>query len=150
MNETFTINVDASHDPESGRAAWAYLIVHNNVPKTASGVFKGKVPNISMAELLAFERALAYVNSVVKNKQKAELTIHSDNMYTVKILDGLADMNRMPFFARAILHHLKDYRYQVFHVRAHTFATDEPSRHNEWCDQAARKALRDEVPALPY
>lgn len=142
MKYTFTINTDASVDPRSGLAAYAYYIYSDHFLWTASGVLKGKVANSSVAELRALQKALERVDEEVIVRGSVKLQINTDSMWAIQALKGNVRRSAHVKFANKVKKMTKGYEIEVRHVRAHT---DQHSmRHliNNWCDEAARSALR--------
>lgn len=145
MKKHIKVSTDASYDAKFGIGTWAYWITIDDEHLKASGVFKQKLPNSSVAELLAIERALRRVDLERPLRLSVKLTISTDSMWAIHALMGQVRKSPNIALTKAVRHSARGYEMLFKHVKAHTYAQDEESIINEWCDQEAKRLLRIEL-----
>lgn len=145
MKYTFTINTDASFDPATGTAAWAFWIRSKDHLIKDSGLFPRKVDNSSVAELLALEKALRRVDREVFTRRTVKLYINTDSKWVIDALQGKVKNSKQLMLIKAVLHSTQGYELELRHVKAHTHTNTARHWVNDWCDKQAKKILRTEL-----
>jgi ribonuclease HI len=141
---SFTINTDASRDPKTGKAAWAYWIRSTNFLFRDSSLYPDSTPNSSIAELFALKAALECVNASVGTmpREMVRLYINTDSQWVLQALRGNVKRSKHLSLAEAVKDLAEGYELVLRHVKAHKHK-DTP-RHwvNDWCDKEAKRLLR--------
>jgi ribonuclease HI len=148
----FTINTDASFSARFKRAAWAYYIKGPSYLARASAVFDQTIPSSHVAELLAFEKAIRRVDEKVKEMEwdpkMCRIFLNTDSMWVIDSLAGRVKNSKNLPIVKAIQHEFKDYIVDARHVKAHLHTKTPRHFVNDWCDKAAKLALRTELQIL--
>lgn len=148
MRYSMTINTDASFDPETKTAGWAYWIKSHDQLFKDSG-YMGRVDNPSIAELVTIGKAVDKVREFVQSEwgenfpeDQIKLYINTDSTWSISAIEGRFRKSKHMSFVRAIQHKLGDFDIEARHVKAHKHT--ETARHwvNDWCDKQAKKQLR--------
>lgn len=143
-----TINTDASFDPNTKRAAWAYWIKSHDQLFKASGVIP-TASNSSTAELIGISQAIAKVKSFVESewgedfpKERITLYINTDSTWAISALERKYKNSKHQKFVNKILRRIPNFDIQPRHVKAHNGTADARSWVNDWCDKEAKARLR--------
>ena len=148
---SFTINTDASRDPETGISGWACWIKSSDFLIKESGQMDGSTPTSSVAEAHALSEALELVDLLIdtqpyidylRSKKKVLLHINTDSMWVIRgLLREIENSKYQP-----VLEHLDElteqYKISPKHVKAHSGLGDARSWVNDWCDKQARAQMR--------
>lgn len=147
---SFTINTDASFSHRYKRGAYAYWIKGDNFSARDSGMFKQELPSASIAELLAFEKALQVINAEIPKEYRGAVLLHvnTDCVFVIRILEGTS-LNKNPKYKmiiKAVAHVASEYKIIARHVKAHTDDLSEARTWvNDWCDKAAKAEMGKEL-----
>jgi len=141
-----TLTSDASWDPETGIAAWAFQAVSDGFRHRAAGTFKTALESSHRAEVCAIGNAAHLLNKL--RPQPVRLVVINVDCKSAML--RLADPRQD--FERYVLHHLAQLmvtlggaRYELRWVKAHTTGRrGQRAREvvNNQCDKAARAELR--------
>lgn len=145
MKRVYTINTDASFDHKTQTAAYAYWIKGDDFHVKASGVLPVKVPSSHVAELLAFEKAIRRLDSVVMDRKDTRIIANTDSMWTIHAMTGILKKSKHLTLIKAVRASARDYEFDFRHVKAHTHTADPRHWVNDWCDRMAKLALRTEL-----
>lgn len=148
---SFTINTDASRDPNSGIAAWACWIRSSHFLIKRSESFPEPIVNSSVAELLSVEEALRLIDNLIDvqpflqyyHKRGAiVLYINTDSMWTVHALKGIVKRSKHVKEAERVKSLANGFIIIPRHVKGHTAGENSRRWVNNWCDKQARKLVR--------
>lgn len=142
-----TIHTDASYAKDFRTASWAFIVEIADMTNRQSGVIRHDIPDNLVAELLAYEKALKHVNSIVPKDVRplTKVLVYTDCEWVIKVINGKIVDSKHKWIIRAINHIASGYKsIQVKHVKAHTESGSPESVANAWCDTAAKSALRRE------
>lgn len=149
---SFTINTDASYTPKyGGVAAYAFWVKSNHYRLTESEAFNEPVANSSVAELLAFERALWALDQLVgsdpylrdqRDRFGIRVYLNTDSMWTIHALTGKTRNTKHRAVINRVAAIPKYYELVPRHIRSHQ-RSDGSARWwvNDWCDRHARQEL---------
>lgn len=148
MTYSMTINTDASFDPRTKMAGWAYWIKSHDQLFKASGLIHG-TNNSSTAELTAIAKAIRVVGDFVEAewgsdfpKENVTLYINTDSTWSIAALEGRFKRSKHQKFVEDTLKNLPGFTLVPRHVKAHSHT--DTARHwvNDWCDRQAKKQLK--------
>ena len=148
---SYTINTDASYSNKYRRGAYAFWIRgDNNFHVKGSGMFprQTRLPNSSIAELLAFEKAIKELNKHVPEEWRSAtlLYINTDSQWVINALEGTIKTSKHLLLISAVRHITKGYKLDCRHVKAHTGdLTEKRSWINDWCDKEAKRRMGEEL-----
>lgn len=149
-----TINTDASFHPEWKVGAFAYWIVCDGVRIKNSGVFKELVKSATEAEIKCIINALHHLNKS-NFKSIKKVIINTDCLNFIQSLNGhnqfLWGLNKQ--YTQVGNKLVKKYNLsrgwlEARHVKAHSGTETARKYVNDWCDQAAKTAMRAKVYSL--
>jgi ribonuclease HI len=142
---SYTINSDASVDAKTLTAAYAYYIRGEDLFRRASGILALKTKHTGVAELLAIRLAITRVMEFDHDPHDVTLHINTDSMWAINALLGGKVKATEWALVKAVQHMLKGYELIPRHVKAHKHTNDARHWVNDWCDNAAKTALRAEL-----
>lgn len=150
MAHKVKIYTDASFDRTSGAATYAYWIDTEQHAYKGSGVFRQKLDNSSVAELLAFEKAYRRAQKELGEETLLDIHLTTDSLWVVEGLRGnflsFSDIRpRHAVLLTAVSHATSEHYLTAKHIRAHTGKRSTPYLINQWCDRQANKLLREEL-----
>lgn len=147
--ESYTINSDASYMAYVKRGSYAYWIKGDDgFHVKHAGVFRDHLPNSSVAELLAFEKALQELNKKIPLERRKDVLIfvNTDCQWVIDVLEGRVLNSKYRILMKAVRHAARDYEIVARHVKAHTGdLTQARSWVNNWCDKQAKTVLKEEL-----
>lgn len=137
-----TIYVDASFCTNPVKAAgWACWIKNGFGTWRYSGRFKKDVATSTDAEMLAIINAVYVARKVA---QTTHYHIVSDCLGAIHILQGMGKYTkRRAKLRRTFLGILSEAKFTFAHVKAHTSNSDPRSWVNRYCDQEAKRHMRE-------
>jgi len=144
---TLTIHTDASYASDFKVASWAYIIELGEFKVQRSGRIKHDVENNSIAELLAFEKAIKAVNKMIPEDVRplANVIAYTDSQWTINAMTNPKTNNKHKMLVKAINHLGSKYKtITINHTKAHTSSGSPEALANSWCDHAAKSVLRKE------
>lgn len=147
---SYTINTDASWSWKFKRGAWAYWIKGPDFHAKASGMFDARIEikHNTIAELLAFSKALERVNKRVPEEERKNTTLYvnTDCMYVIAVLEDRIISKKNIMLVRAVQASARGYKIVARHVKAHTGDLGEPRSYvNDWCDRMVRLEMGKEL-----
>jgi len=140
-----TVFTDASFHQETGAAGWAAWIKHQGSTRRRSGHFKNQPDNAGEAELAAC--GIGILSALNLFGQAKTIHIVSDSMHAIDKLTG-GQINT-PFVEKVVLTVKKrlrerNVRLKTAHVKAHQRPAKSRDWVNKWCDEEARKRMREQ------
>lgn len=148
---SFTINTDASFDPNTGAASFAFWIKSTHFVMKGARLINEHVTNSSVAELLGVEAALHYLHDLVAEQQflsdqlktnGIKVYFNTDSMFVLDVMNGRIKSKRNAAVIERFRPLLEDYNCEFRHVKAHT--RKDTARHwvNDWCDKEAKMLMK--------
>lgn len=146
-----TILTDASYSEEHKIGAWACWIKADDLIIKRGGKIHGNVFDNNLCEVMAIAHALQLLKRQ-KDLRDCELVIRTDSKASIKMIRGGI---RKQIFSTAIdyivdqVHQAASYR--LVHIEAHKWNRNSEKYSkpkyfaNRWCDQMARRHLRDAI-----
>lgn len=149
-----TIATDISCDPEAEITTWACYIKHERGEIKRAGKFKDFHKNTAAAETYALVNALTIAKNNIPDWGKSEVTIYNEIDYVldpVRTKAGnirLRDKERSDAIQEIAIPILKEaLMWRKEDVKAHYRHWEETGEEkyvvNRWCDQEARKTLKE-------
>ncbi len=150
-----TINTDASFQPELKVGGYAFHIVCNSFRIKKSGEFKENCSSSMDAEMKCIANALHTLLKIENLPTTNWLIINTD---CLGCFNWVKLKSKNPI-GKLIAQLIKKIRarcgkngklpkYQLRHVKAHTTNKDARSMVNKWCDNEAKKHMRNKVKKL--
>ena len=145
-----TIFTDASFDDRARAGGWSAWVKYGGAAATTlrfSAPFREKPCSSIGAELAAIANALHLAATRLPLTPDTFVILQTDCVPAIDLLEGRWRKQRAAFLAaceRSINETVAKagFRLELRHVRAHRHKVDRRSAVNEWCDTAAKSALR--------
>lgn len=150
MAHRVKISTDASFDPETGKATYAYWIETEQQAFKAAKVFPMTVDNSSVAELLAFVEAFRRTQKELGRHVKLSMHLTTDSLWVVEGLrgrfinfSGIERPHRM--LMQYVMRLIDGHELHTRHIPSHTKKPSTAFHLNNWCDQKASELLKKEL-----
>ena len=131
-----TIVTDASFCAKTNVAGWACWVVYDGQREKRYGAFKGIVQHSGHAEIKAILNGL-YIAKQLHDPQHYHVV--SD---CLNAMDNLK-IGREKVWRRKMLEIIGESNITFKHVKAHTNVQDARSFVNRWCDEHAKKSMKE-------
>lgn len=151
--EQIEMATDASLDPKTKAAGWAYWIHTSHGNLCHSGVVYSEISDITQCELIAVHRGLQTL-SQIKLPQEYRVILYIDNQMAIRLLgESPPSMKRLARNNSELINNcqkliLQHKHLQIRHVKAHVAVTDQSeSRYqmHQWCDRNSRLRMREQM-----
>lgn len=148
-----TIASDISCDPEAEITTWACYIKYGDGEIKKKGQFSKFYKNTAAAETYALVNALTIAKNSIPDWSESEVKIYNEIEYALKPIRTkagnirLRDSDRSTAIQKIAIPILEEtLRWEREHVKGHYKGEEKDKEKytlNRWCDQEARKLLRE-------
>ncbi len=140
-----TILADASHCPDTKAGGYGYWIASERGKKGGSGPFKGRIPNSTIAEMMAIANSLYDAVRHCLVLEKDVILFQTDCEAAIYAFTGKRDVNqeeaKVINFVKKVIRGM-NLTVSYKHVKGHSSNKQARFAANNACDRAARKAMR--------
>lgn len=140
-----TILADASHCPDTKAGGYGYWIASERGKKGGSGPFKGRIPNSTIAEMMAIANSLYDAVRHCLVQENDSILFQTDCEAAIYGFTGkrsvTQDEAKVVNFIKKVTRRM-NLTVSYKHVKGHTSNKQARFAANNACDRAARKAMR--------
>lgn len=144
--KTITISTDISLNQQHHVAAYAFWISTEHGPIKRSGMLKGAIQSVPLAELMCIANAVHFFVKTGIHTDRLIINTDSAGGRTLLIKNGKQGRRKKVDVVARLVNEtvLGKYDEVVFrHVKAHNGTKDKRSYVNDWCDKESRRILRE-------